>query len=241
MKKLLGAAALLTLAVGTSPAMAQLGSGVYIRVDAGGGLTMNMTLKDTDPFASGGSTLGGVTYSGDAGNSAIGSAGLGIRLSPIFRIDLTASYMPGFRFNGGDNVGTGTLAKAKIKPLVGLVNGYVDFGGLAGLPASSAQPYLVASLGAARNQLDNVNFTAGGATFLTVNGKTNTELAWGVGAGIGFPLGRFVTFDVMYKYLDLGQVQSSNLVTFAGMTVQGTQIAADLHVHTFTAGFRFGF
>ncbi len=121
------------------------------------------------------------------------------------------------------------------------MNGYVDFGGLAGLPASSAQPYLVASLGAARNQLDNVSLTAGGSTFLTINGKTTTDVAWGLGAGIGFPLGRFVTFDLMYKYLDLGQAKSSNLVTAAGVTTQATAITAELHVHTITAGFRVGF
>ncbi len=240
MKKLLGAATLLTLAVGVSPAMAQVGSGVYFRVDAGGGFSTNTTFNDTNAVASN-STLGGVTYHGDAGTSVLGSAGLGIRLSPVFRIDLTASYLPWFRFSGGDNVGQGTLAGAKIKPRVGLVNGYVDFGGLAGLPASSAQPYLVASLGASRNQLDNVSLTAGNFTFRTINGRTTTDVAWGLGTGIGFPLGRFVTFDLMYKYLDLGKVQSSNLVTAGGVTTQGTPITAELHVHTITAGFRVGF
>jgi opacity protein-like surface antigen len=123
-----------------------------------------------------------------------------------------------------------------------LVNGYVDLGGLAGLPLSSAQPYLVGSLGASRNQLDTVNFsTPGGPTFATINGRTTTELAWGVGAGIGIPLGRFVTFDLMYKYLDLGRAQSSDQLTVGGTTFQTTAIAADLHVHTVTAGLRFGF
>ena len=240
MKKLLGAAVLLVLASGAMPALAQVGAGVYFRVDAGGGISSSMTFKDTDAVAPN-TTLGGTIYSGDAGNSVLGSAGIGVRLSPVFRIDLTASYLPWFRFNGGDNVGAGSLATAKIKPRVGLVNGYVDFAGLAGLPASSAQPYLVASLGAARNQLDNVSLTSGGVTFATISGRTTTDLAWGLGAGIGFPLGRFVTFDLMYKYLNLGQVQSSTLVTSGGVTAQGTPIVADLHVHTFTAGFRVGF
>jgi opacity protein-like surface antigen len=240
MKKLLGAATLLTLAVGVSPAMAQVGSGVYFRVDAGGGFSTNMTFTDTNAFAPN-RTLGGVTYSGDSGRSPLASGGLGVRLSPMFRVDLTASYMPWFRFDGGSNSNNGTLAGAKIKPRVGLVNGYVDFGGLAGLPASSAQPYLVASVGAARNQLDNVSITAGNSTLLTVNGRTTTDVAWGLGTGIGFPLGRFVTFDLMYKYLDLGKVQSSTLVTAGGVTTQGTPIAAQLHVHTITAGFRVGF
>ncbi|HKW53253.1 MAG TPA: outer membrane beta-barrel protein [Stellaceae bacterium] len=241
MRKLLGAATLLALAVGASPSMAQVGSGVYFRIDAGGGFSANTALADTDPFNPS-SSLGATTYSGDAGRSVLGSAGIGVRLSPIFRIDLTGSYMPWLRFSGQDNIGGTTVANAKIKPRVGLVNGYVDLGGLAGFPLSSAQPYLVGSVGASRNQLDTINFsTPGGPTFATINGRTTTEFAWGVGAGIGIPLGRFVTFDLMYKYLDLGRVESSNLLTTGGTTMQATAIAADLHVHTVTAGLRFGF
>ena len=238
---LLGAATLFALAVGASPSMAQVGSGVYFRVDAGAGFSTNTALADTDPTNSNAS-LGSVTYNGDAGISGLASAGIGVRLSPIFRIDLTGSYMPWLRFSGQDDVGLGTIGKAKIKPRVALVNGYVDLGGLAGLPLSSAQPYLVGSVGASRNQLDDINFsTPGGPTFATINGRTTTEFAWGLGAGIGFPLGRFVTFDLMYKYLDLGRVESSNLLTAGGTTIQATPIAADLHVHTVTAGLRFGF
>ena len=117
MKKVLAATALVTLAVGVSPAMAQVGSGIYIRVDAGGGFSTNMTLKDTNAFAPS-STLGGLTYSGDAGNSVIGSGGVGIRLSPVFRIDLTASYMPWFRFNGHDNAGAGLAQQVALPCLL---------------------------------------------------------------------------------------------------------------------------
>jgi opacity protein-like surface antigen len=45
----------------------------------------------------------------------------------------------------------------------------------------------------------------------------------------------------MYKYLDLGKTESSQLVNVSGVTVQATAITANLHVHTVTAGLRFGF
>ena len=241
MRKLLGAATLVALAVGASPSMAQVGSGVYFRVDAGAGFGTNTTFTDTAPLSPS-STLGEVTLNGDAGTSVLGSAGIGVRLSPAFRVDVTASYMPDLRFSGQDSIGVGSIATAKIKPRVGLVNAYVDFGGLAGLPLSSAQPYLVASLGASRNQLDDINTTAPGLPpFHTIKGRTTTQLAWGLGAGIGFPLGRFVTFDVMYKYLDLGRMETSGVLTLNGTTTQATPIAADLHVRTVTVGFRVGF
>lgn len=242
MKKLLGATTLLALAIGASPAMAQIGAGVYFRVDAGGGLSTDMTFKDTDPQAPN-ATLGALSQTGDAGTSGLLSAGIGVRLSPAFRVDLTGSYLPWLRFNGHDCSCSGSTlnSAARIKSSVGLVNGYVDFGGLAGFPAASAQPYLVASLGAARNQLDTVTVSTGGVPLFAISGKTKMDVAWGLGAGIGFPLGRFVTFDLMYKYLDLGKLESSDLVTVGGATLQGTAITANLHVHTVTAGLRFGF
>jgi opacity protein-like surface antigen len=242
MKKLLGAAALLTLAVGVSPAMAQVGSGVYIRVDAGGGFSTNMAFKDTDPRAPN-TTLGGLIQAGDAGTSGLLSAGMGVRLSPAFRLDLTGSYLPWLRFSGHDCSCSGSTltSAARIKSSVGMVNGYVDFAGLAGLPASSAQPYLVASVGAARNQLDSFTISSGGVPVLTINGKTKMDVAWGLGAGVGFPLGRFVTFDLMYKYLDLGEVRSSDQLSLGALTATGTPITAQLHVHTLTAGLRIGF
>jgi opacity protein-like surface antigen len=240
MKKFLGAATLLMLAVGASPTMAQVGSGIYLRADAGAGLATDMMLKDTDG-SNPSSTLGGVTYTGDTVKSVLASVGIGYRLSPVFRIDLTASYLPGLRFSGGDNAGLGTVANAKIKPRFALVNGYVDFGTLAGMPATSVQPYVVASLGASRNQIGDVSLIAASGTFLTVSGRTKTDMAWGLGAGIGFPLGRLVTFDLMYKYLDLGAADTSSLLSVGGVAAQGTAVTAQLHVHTVTAGLRVGF
>jgi len=242
MKKLLSAATLLTLAVGVSPAMAQVGSGIYIRVDAGGAFSTNTTFTDTDPRAPN-TTLGGLSQTGDAGTSGLLSAGIGVRLSPAFRLDLTGSYLPWLRFKGHDCSCSGSTlnSTARIKPSVGMVNGYVDFAGLAGLPPSSAQPYLVASLGAARNQLDTFTVSSGGVPILTINGKTKMDVAWGLGAGVGFPLGRFVTLDLMYKYLDLGEVRSSDQLSLGVLTATGTPITAQLHVHTLTAGLRVGF
>lgn len=242
MRKLLGAATLVALAAGTSPSMAQVGSGVYFRLDAGAGFSTDMTFKDTNPLAPN-STLGGLNQVGDASTSGLLSAGIGLRLSPVFRLDLTGSYLPWLRFDGHDCGCSGSIlnSTARIKSSVGLVNGYVDFGGLAGFPASSAQPYLVASLGAARNQLDTVMVSSGGIPLFNVSGKSKLGVAWGLGAGVGFPLGRFVTFDVMYKYLDLGEVRSSDQVSLGTLTATGTPITAQLHVHTITAGFRVGF
>jgi opacity protein-like surface antigen len=232
MRKLFHAVAVLALA-GASPAVAE--TGLYLRVDGGGAFSMGMTFADTDP-TSPNSTLGTTTFSGTAGNSAIGDAGIGFRFTPALRVDVTGSYIPYLRFEGTDNQGTGTLGTVNIRPRVGLVNGYVDFAWLAGMPLSGINPYLVASLGASNNQLGTFTLSNSGATE-TLNAHTNLSFAWGVGAGVGIPLGRFVTFDLMYKYLDLGQLLTSAQTSSGSLT----PITSQLHLNTVTAGFRFNF
>lgn len=235
MKKLelASAVAFLTLALGASGAKAQMNSGFYVRGDVGGAFSTDTTFEDTNPTAPN-STFGTVKVTGNSGNSVLVDAGAGFRFSPLFRADLTLSYIPSLRFSGSDNAGFGTSNTADIKSLVGMVNGYLDLAALAGMPGSVIQPFLVGSAGLSRNELGTLKTMPTGNT---ISGSTRTEFAWGVGAGVGIPVARNVTIDVMYKYLDLGEVRSSSATSIGTRT----PIKADLQLHTVTAGVRLGF
>lgn len=235
MKKVLCAATLAALVVGTPLARA----GVYLRLDGGGAFSTDMNFTDVNSNAP--NSLFNFTFAGDAGTSPIGSVGIGYRFTPVVRFDLTGSYVPNLVFLGHDvPFGIGDTARATIRSQVALVNGYFDFAGAAGLPPGSVEPYLVASIGASRNQLGT--FVIGGANIQRYNRNTMIDVAWGVGAGFGIPLGRVVTLDFMYKYLDLGEVRTS--VQTDSTAVPGgiaSPVNSHLHLHTITAGFRFEF
>ncbi len=244
MRKVLCAAALAAMVAGAPQAMAQVGSGIYLRADAGGTYSgNNITFEDTAPNDPN-SSLGSATITGHAGPATFGDAGVGYRFSPYFRADLTLSYAPALKFTGHDPFGLGTDSTAKIKPWTAFLNNYIDFAPLAGMPASGVQPFLVLSIGASRNELRPMTTAQGANTLSILEGAKRTDVAWGIGAGVGFPLGRFVTFDLTYKYMDLGEMRSSGQFSFISTTggpSTGTPIKAELTLHTVTAGLRVGF
>jgi opacity protein-like surface antigen len=208
--------------------------GIYLRIDGGGAFSDELRFRDTN---FGAPTLGeGNRLTGDAGDSPLGTVGIGARFLPFFRADVTASSIPSLRFNGGDNLGTGSVNIAQIRSEVVLANAYFDFPVLTIF--GPMQPYLDFGIGAARNKIGAMSstFIGGGLA-----GHTETDVAGSIGAGIAFPLGDHALIDFAYKFIDLGEVRTG-AVTSATFPGTGTSpIKADLSVHTLTAGLRFLF
>lgn len=223
--------AVAALSAGASAQQVVLPPGFYLRGDVGGAFSTDTHFKDADPDNP---SLGsGVRLRGDSGNSPILDVGIGMRVLPFLRGDLTLSSLPSLSFKGSDNRGLGTASQADVDSWVGMANGYLDinrlmpvFGGL--------EPYVDAGIGVARNHVGSMGSAIAGGTFAS---NTRTSLAWGLGAGVGVPVAPNVTLDVAYKYLDLGEMRTGPLETG---TATGP-IKADLAVHTFTVGARVGF
>jgi opacity protein-like surface antigen len=208
--------------------------GLYLRLDGGGAFSANTDFKDTN-FAT--PTLGvGNRLTGDSGSSVLGDVGIGARFLPFFRADVTASYMPSLRFNGGDNLGTGSVNTAKIRSGVVLVNAYFDFPVLTVF--GPLQPYFDVGIGAARNKIGTMTSTFIGGSLA---GHTETDVAGSLGVGVGIPLGNNILLDLAYKFIDLGEVRTGPVVSATFPGTGPSPIKADLAVHTLTAGLRFVF
>jgi opacity protein-like surface antigen len=200
----------------------------YMRGDAGGAFSAGADLKSTEPFASD-SLLGpGERLNGNTGNSDIFDVGLGARLLPYLRWDATMSYLPSMKFSGSGNA-------AHMNSWVGMVNGYIDLNGLMPLPFGPFQPYVDAGLGAASNTVDTLDTSLGGGT--AINGNTRTSFAYGLGAGVGYPVAPNVTLDVAYRYLDLGEAETGASDTAGAVA----PLKTDLREHTVTMGLRYMF
>ena len=208
--------------------------GIYLRVDGGGAFSETMHFKDTN-FAA--PTLGEDNrLEGGAGDSPLGTVGIGARFLPFFRADVTASAIPSLRFDGGDNLGTGSVNIAQIRSEFVLFNAYFDFPVLTIF--GPMQPYLDFGIGAARNKIGAMSstFIGGGLA-----GHSETDVAGSIGAGIAFPLGDHALIDFAYKFVNLGEVRTG-AVTSATFPGTGTSpIKATLGVHTLTGGLRFLF
>jgi len=218
-------------------AFAQQGlSGLYVRGDLGGAFGAGTTFKDSNPTAAN-CILCTTTLPTSTGNSVMFGGGVGYRFTPVLRADLTLDYMPQFNAHGTNSTGS---ASVTFNTFVGLVNGYVDLNGLMPTAFGPFQPYLTAGIGMSRNSMGTAAGRAFGVSG-TQSGATNTDLAWAIGAGVAYPINQNLTFDVGYKYLDLGELHTGTTNTAAGVTTTSTVQKANLQAHTVTAGLRWGF
>lgn len=99
--------------------------------------------------------------------------------------------------------------KSKVRSINGFANLSYRFNNI-GIPVI---PYLTAGIGVTSNNTKNAVLNAQPNITLTANGKTKTDLAWQVGAGVLLPVAKNVDVNVSYKYRDLGTVKTSNSVT----------------------------
>jgi opacity protein-like surface antigen len=230
---------LATLVLGATAVNAGSPSGFYIRGDVGGALSPHSSYEDIDPTGSG-QSIGSALIEGDNGSSIIFDAGVGYRISPAFRVDGTFGYAPSLGFSGNSNDPTNPFSfSADVRPLIGMVNGYVDIAGLMPGKFGIFQPFLLGGVGVSINRFSGGSVAGPGFT-QTVSDNTNTAFAWGVGAGVGIPINDNVTIDLTYKYLDLGEVKSGNLVTdpvLGPVSIAG--IENHLQLHTIMLGLRF--
>ncbi len=188
---------------------------LYARVDGGGSFPTGNELDGFNP-------------------SPLVGAGLGFSPLPFLRTDVTLSYRTGYSGSATDTTlvpGTTISEKSKIRSLVGMVNAYFDLPTIAGFT-----PYVGGGAGAARSELGSTTFSGGG-TQVTLNGVTQTNFAWQVGAGVAIRILPTIALDIGYHYLDAGSLKGSTGVVF-GNTLQPS---ARLRANEVQAGIRIGF
>ena len=169
--------------------------------------------------------------------------GIGYKVNNWFRIDATGEYRSKSEFNGADIADfAGDLSPnvytAKKSEYVALANAYIDLGSWHGI-----SPFIGAGIGAT-----NVNisaFTDVGERFGSVAlGDEHDEwnLAWAVYAGLGFDVTNNFTMELAYRYLDMGDGASGNLVAYDGTdNFDNPMEFHDITSHDVKLGFRYKF
>ncbi len=167
----------------------------------------------------------------------IGGGGFGYRFNDWFRADFTGEYRgkTGFTaydvYPGGSNDYT-----AKKSEWLLLANAYFDLGTWKGIT-----PYVGAGVGAARvtiHDFVDVNvITAGGGTAADAS-KWN--FAWALHAGVGYEVNDRLTIDLAYRYVDLGDGVTGDIVRFDGVNnVYNPMHFNDITSHDIMLGFRY--
>jgi opacity protein-like surface antigen len=150
--------------------------------------------------------------------------GIGYTVNNWLRFDFTGEYRGAASFHGldvgalpaggfADDRYTGSKSEWTF-----LFNGYVDLG-----TWWNITPFVGAGVGFSRNTISNFgdisvcvnsNSCATSDAFGPTASKWN--FAWALHAGLAYQLYRNVTLELAYRYIDLGNAESGNLVAFDG-------------------------
>jgi opacity protein-like surface antigen len=225
------------------PAVAELGSGWYIRGDLG---YSDFEKPGDKPY----STVAVVPFDKERlkGTGAAGG-GIGYKFTNWLRADVTADYRLGSDFDALSSktryVEGFSRDTAKMQASTLLFNAYFDLGTWYGVT-----PYVGAGVGVAQNrfhgyaaQVTCITPTCGdtsGATYALgpqpksfVPSGTRTNLAWALMAGASMQVLPGVLVDAGYRFVNLGEARTK-LDQFG----VGTR-TTDLHAHEIRVGVRY--
>jgi opacity protein-like surface antigen len=166
--------------------------------------------------------------------------GFGYRFNSWLRADVTGEYRSGSTFHGLDIYGTppsGTDEYTWIKTeWVALANVYADLG-----TWWRVTPFVGVSAGFSYNKISNfldVNTPNLGVAYAPDAWKFN--FAWGATAGLAYNVNRNVTIEFAYRYLNLGDAQSGDIIAYTGAnTVNNPMLLKGISSQDLKLGVRF--
>jgi len=172
--------------------------------------------------------------------------GVGYRFNPWFRTDVTGEYRGKTKFSAFDRYdfnddgiwdGSNDYSANKSEWLF-LANAYVDFGAWRGIT-----PYVGAGIGASRNTISDfvdINAPVNGQAYAASDSKWN--LAWALHAGLGWAVTEAVTIDLAYRYVNLGDGQTGDVIAYDGTNnVYNPLYFEDITSHDILFGLRYNF
>jgi opacity protein-like surface antigen len=147
--------------------------------------------------------------------------GVGYYFNHWLRFDVTGEYRANANFHGYD-IGVLGAASAPDRytgsksEWTFMFNGYVDFG-----TWWNITPFIGAGVGISRNTISNfgdvsINTIAGTTSDAYGDTASKWNFAWALHAGLAYQLSRNVTLEFAYRYIDLGDAQSGDLIGYDG-------------------------
>jgi len=220
------------------PAPIKVGGAWYLRGDIGfTNQSVGSLFNVLDATAT---TL--TTVSKDFEAAPFAGVGIGYKINDNFRVDVTGEYRAGATFHGlqiytGPPDGTDEYTGIKTEWTF-LANAYWDLGTWHNLT-----PFLGAGIGATYNQISaftDVNTPNAGVAYGDTAGEWN--LAWALYAGVGYQITPNLTLEAAYRYIDLGNAHSGDLIAYDGTnTVDNPEEFHHLTSQDFKVGFRWAF
>ncbi len=191
----------------------------YLRGGIGLDWTAKTTFTDTNCASPSPAALYGCGTGGDgAPYRSVGDfetavaleAGIGWAVTSTVRLEGVIGYRPDLTFEGRANFlepGRRQLVTADLSTLSGMMATYLDLPGL-GLPELGPfAPFAGAGIGIIRTKISETHMTFP-RTSTIVPGAHRSDVTWMATAGVATTLGERTTFDLAWRYTDLGVVKT---------------------------------
>ncbi len=190
-----------------APVAIQTG-GWYLRGDIG------MTNQQVDELTSPAYTPAVTVLQKDVSSGMLAGLGLGYQFNNWFRADFTGEYRGGTTFRGLDTYGAGSNDYYGTKSeWLFLANAYIDLG-----TWWCFTPFVGAGIGYSRNTIENwrdQNNQTGATAYADSNSQW--EMAWALHAGIAYKVTPNFTAEFAYRYVNLGDFASGDMIGFNGV------------------------
>lgn len=148
--------------------------------------------------------------------------GVGYQFNSWLRADITGEYRGAASFSGidvvsfnGTPVGVDQYTGKKSEWLL-LANAYADLG-----TWWNVTPFVGAGIGTSRNTISGFTDTCpvgcGGGSVAYGGTASKWNFAWAIHAGLAYHVTNNFTVELAYRYLDLGDAASGDLITYTGV------------------------
>jgi opacity protein-like surface antigen len=145
-------------------------------------------------------------------------AGVGYQVNNWLRFDVTGEYRGKTGFTGMDiatnNCCSEHITAQKSEWLV-MANAYVDLGTWYGIT-----PFIGAGVGGSRNTISGYtenSFNGSGPSAAYADSASKWNFAWAAHAGLAYRVTPGLTLELAYRYLDLGDAQSGDVIYYTGV------------------------
>ncbi len=209
--------------------MAETGKGEplfrpYLRIDGGYAMT-------SDPDGTG---ANGPHSSSEVQDTGLLGIGIGTRVEDQVRVEGMLTYRSPMSVDSTD--GAGNTLSGEVESISAMVNLYYDVTQAhEWLGGDTFTPYIGAGVGISMLDTDTMQSTAG----TSERGTQAYNLTYAAMAGMSSKISDFVTADVGYRFINLGQFEQDGSFSGGGSTTATKY--DDLFAHEFRAGLRFQF
>lgn len=176
----------------------------------------------------------------------VGSVGVGYMVNSKFRTDVTAIYRGQYKTSqNASSEGNSYNSKQDISSVALMLSGYLmPKGFMDNYPRTfeRLEPYLMVGVGGAVNKAGDIVATSSTASTKRTLGNQKRNFAWQVGVGALFEVTKCLAIDAMYKYVDIGNVKTHDLIKVETINHgNASAIKAQLRFHEFSLGMNFKF